>query len=54
MNQGDLDIQREVFRSQSVHNSDEAPVMGVERRDAGRWIGEEQTNGITTDSACEG
>ena len=41
-------------RSQSVHSSDEAFVMSVERRDAGRWIGDVQTDGRTTGDSAEG
>ena len=41
--------------SQSAHSSEEAPVMGVEQRGAGRWIREGQTNGrATSDSASNG
>jgi hypothetical protein len=59
VNQGDLTAGQEgvhaasnrsrraerLVRSQSVHKSDEAPVMGVEQRDAGRWRRESQTDG---------
>jgi hypothetical protein len=32
-------------RSQNVHSSDEAPVMGRERRDVGRWRRDGQNDG---------
>jgi len=52
VNQGDLLADKAVFmdvrpeepvsRSQSAHKSEEVPVMGMEQRGAGRWIGDEQ------------
>ena len=53
VNQGDLLANKDgvlgrivpksrVGRSQSAHKSEEVPVMGMERRGAGRWIGDEQ------------
>jgi len=36
MNQGDLIKQGDLIRSQSLHNSKDAPVMGTEQREAGR------------------
>ena len=56
MNQGDLlarsrrggrweepeHCQDGASRSQSVHKSAEGPVMGLEQRDAGRWMSEDE------------